>query len=157
MVTFNGSTSISRNIGTAIGGGVLAVSSIFVFTGEAVISLNLASQDGGGCALSRSTLSIAGNVTFYNNGAVFRGGGLTLNGDSEIVFQPLTELRFTNNSASRGGAAVIDDSIMFPYCVPSNIPAFTATKCFYQFPSYSLEELPPTDVAVYFESCFTSC
>ena len=151
MVTFNGSTSINRNVGAGLGGGILAVSSTIVFTGEAKIMLNFANQDGGGCALLRSIFSIAGNMTFDNNVAGFSGGGMTLSGDSEIVFQPMTELRFTNNSASRGGAIVIDDSIGFPYCVLLDVPIFTATKCFYQFPSYRLEELPPTDVTVFFE------
>ena len=151
MVTFNGSTRIKRNVGTALGGGILAIQSTFVFTGEAVILLNLANQDGGGCAFSRSILSIAGNMTFDNNAAELSGGGMILSGDSEIVFQPMTELRFTNNIASRGGAIVIDDSITFPYCAPVEIPTFAATRCFYQFPSYRLEELPPTDVTVFFE------
>ena len=151
-VTLNGTTSIYGNIGTAIGGGILVVESTLVFIGEAVVLNNLANQDGGGCALSRSILSIEGNMTFDNNAAGLRGGGITLNGDSEIAFQHLTELRFTNNSASRGGAIAIDDSIIFPYCVPSEIPAFTATRCFYQFPSHRSEELPPTNVAVFFET-----
>ena len=59
----------------------------------------------------------------------------------------MTELRFTNNSASRGGAI----AITFLYCIPVEIPIFSATRCFYQFPSYRLEELPPTDVAIFFE------
>ena len=151
MVTLNGSTSINRNVGGGLGGGILAVSSTIVFTGEAEILLNMADQDGGGCILSRSILSIAGNMTFDNNEAEFNGGGMILSGDSEIVFQPMTELRFTNNCARRGGAIVIVDSVGFLYCTPMEIPDFSATKCFYQFPSYRLEELPPTDVAIFFE------
>ena len=151
MVTFNGSTSINRNVGGGLGGGILAVSSTIVFTGEAEIMLNRADQDGGGCILSRSTLSIAGNMTFDNNVAMFSGGGMILSGDSKIDFQPMTELRFTNNNASRGGAIVIVDSVGILYCTPLEIPTFAATKCFYQFPSYRLEELPPTDVAIFFE------
>ena len=150
MVTLSGNTNISGNIGMILGGGISAVSTTLVFTGDAVLFANLANE-GGGCALFRSILAIKGNTTFDSNVAELRGGGIAISGDSEIGFQPSTELRFINNSAPRGGAIAVDDSIPFAYCVTPDIPVFTATRCFYQFPTYRREELPPTDVAIFFE------
>ena len=151
-LALRGNTNIDRNIATTLGGGIVALSSTVIFTGKVSLLTNLASQDGGGCALSRSILSIEGNATFDNNAAGLSGGGIVLKGDSEIVFQPFTEVRFTNNSANRGGAIAIDDSIAFIYCVPGLIPVFTANKCFYQFPSHGLRDLPPTNVAIFLDT-----
>ena len=152
VVTFSGNTTINRNIGLILGGGILSLTSTFIFTGDVVLLANIAGQEGGGCGLFRSILSIEGKTTFDNNAAGRRGGGIAISGDSEISFRHLTELRFTNNSASRGGAMAVDDRNPFAYCVSLDIPVFTATRCFYQFPSHRSEELPPTDVAVFFET-----
>jgi predicted outer membrane repeat protein len=108
-VIFTGATTLLYNQ-AGDGGAIVAIDSHIIMWDETLISGNLATgYSGGGIYLIQCNFYIHGRCNFTQNHASVRGGGVYASGSS-IVVQPQGDLRFTSNSAKKGGGAYLKRS-----------------------------------------------
>ena len=138
--SFRGNTRISENRAN-FGGGFIARSSVLHMMGHTVIDMNVAFRGGGGVIVD-SNLFVSRSLSFVENYASGSGGGCYLTGSSSLLFNPLSFVTFTNNTAQLGGAIAVEDSIDYLYC-SQDISLVPGTDCFYQLPPENLSPFSP--------------
>ena len=103
------------------GGGILALSSRILLSGRSTVDNNEAANTGGGIYLYQTLLALEGTLTLSNNIAQESGGGIHF--VSSLLMprlaylnfrnKPVTHVKFTSNSAHRGGGACLEENSKF--------------------------------------------
>ena len=125
---------LSVNNNTAdYGGGVDIESnnSIFANIGQLNVQNNNATEGGGIQLYDGSLFVCKGQLRVIGNTATSTGGGIIVSFDAFIILHHSTEMYFINNTAKRGGAIYVDDSVPSAlYC--TSYDYFYKFMCFYQ-------------------------
>ena len=142
-VEFNGESFFVNNTAVFQGGALYTVNSKLSFSRAFLFSGNHAGSLGGAIAAANSSLECTTNGTFLNNLAM-EGGGLSLERDSIFLFLLTVTIKFSNNTAQRGGAIHIRDNVQSVAC--TNDPLNTKLnppRCFFDVLSENYLEYKP--------------
>ena len=121
------------------GGGILALSSRILLSGKSTVDNNEAANTGGGIYLYQTILALEGTLTLSNNIAQESGGGIHF--VSSLLMprlaylnfrnKPVTHVKFTSNSAHRGGGACLEENSKFYMTANKNSFSFIRNEAQY--------------------------
>ena len=126
-----GFLSVNNNTADRGGGIWIVYNSTIVNFGQLNLQNNIATEGGGIGLNAGNSFVCKGQLKVTGNTATIAGGGISVNFDVSIILQNSTEMYFINNTAKRGGAIYVDDSVSSSlYC--TSYDYFYKFMCFYQ-------------------------
>ena len=140
-ISFLGNTAFRNNFAGLQGGAIYLLTGHVDFNGNTEFVNNSANEQGGAIYALSSDIQVAGNVSFSYNSAP-EGGGISLEYNSKLSFQLNGLAQFESNTAERGGAIHVVDSVSSFDCANnSKIPPQSQEElkpdCFFYLPSTS--------------------
>ena len=130
-ISFLGNTAFRNNFAMLQGGAIYLLTGDMEFDGNTEFVNNTANEPGGAIYALSSDIKVTGNVSFSYNSAT-EGGGISLEYRSKLSFQPGGLAQFEGNTADRGAAIYVIDSVSSFDCANNS-----------RLPSQSQEELKP--------------